>query len=55
MEATLLNPVQLHLLRMFSHNKDEASLIELKDVFVQPLLPKSERRGKTYLGGKKLE
>ena len=32
MEATLLNPVQLHLLRMFTYNRDEASLFELKDV-----------------------
>ena len=32
MEATTLNPLQLHLLRMFSYNSDEDSLYELKDV-----------------------
>jgi len=32
MEATILNPSQLHLLRMFSYNKDERSLQELKEV-----------------------
>jgi len=32
MEATVLNPVQLHLLRMFSYNSDDDSLYELKDV-----------------------
>jgi len=31
MEATLLNPVQLHLLRMFSYNRDEESLNILKE------------------------
>jgi len=29
MEATLLNPIQLHLLRMFSYNRDEESLKEI--------------------------
>jgi len=32
MEATIFNPVQLHLLRMFSYNRDEKSLFELKEV-----------------------
>jgi hypothetical protein len=32
MVSTLLNPVQLHLLRVFSYNKDEESLNELKEV-----------------------
>ena len=32
MEATFFNPTQLHLLRMFSHNKSEESLYELKEV-----------------------
>jgi len=32
MEATVLNPTQLHLLRMFSYNRDEESFNELKEV-----------------------
>jgi len=32
MVSTVLNPSQLHLLRMFSYNKDEESLNELKEV-----------------------
>ena len=32
MASTVLNPLQLHLLRMFSYNKDEESLNELKEV-----------------------
>ena len=31
MEATILNPTQLHLLRMFSYNKDEDSFNVLKE------------------------
>ncbi len=31
MESSSLNPTQLHLLRMFSYAKDEASLNELKE------------------------
>ena len=31
METTLLNPTQLHLLQMFSYNKDEESLKALKE------------------------
>jgi hypothetical protein len=32
MEATVLNPTQLHLLNMFSYDKDEDSLKEMKKV-----------------------
>ena len=46
MEATLLNPVQLHLLRMFSYNGDEASLFELKDVLFQYYCQKVNEEGK---------
>ena len=31
METAVLNPSQLHLLRMFSYNKDEESLKSLKE------------------------
>lgn len=31
MESNVLNPTQLHLLRMFSYAKDEASLNEIKE------------------------
>ena len=31
MENNVLNPTQLHLLRMFSYAKDEASLNEIKE------------------------
>jgi len=46
MEATILNPVQLHLLRMFSHNRDEASLVELKDVLFNYYCQKVNEEGK---------
>ena len=34
-QATVLNPVQLHLLRMFSYMKSEAQLKELKKVLAE--------------------
>ena len=46
MEATLLNPVQLHLLRMFSYNRDEASLFELKEVLFNHYCQKVNEEGK---------
>jgi len=46
MEATILNPIQLHLLRMFSYNKDEASLVELKDVLFNHYCQKLSAEGK---------
>ena len=46
MEATLLNPVQLHLLRMFSHNRDEESLVELKEVLFNYYCLKLNEEGK---------
>ena len=46
MSSTILNPVQLHLLRMFSHNKDEKSLIELKDVLFNHYCQKVNKEGK---------
>jgi hypothetical protein len=46
MEATLLNPVQLHLLRMFSYNRDEANLSELKEVLFEHFCQKVNEEGK---------
>jgi len=46
MEATLLNPVQLHLLRMFTYNRDEASLFELKEVLFNHYYQKVNKEGK---------
>jgi len=46
MEATLLNPVQLHLLRMFSYNKDEKSLLEIKEVLFNYYCQKLNEEGK---------
>ena len=46
MEATVLNPVQLHLLRIFSHNSDEDSLHELKDVLFNYYCQKVSEEGK---------
>ena len=34
-QTTVLNPVQLHLLRMFSYMKSEAQLKELKKVLAE--------------------
>jgi len=45
MEATLLNPVQLHLLRLFSHNRDEESLSELKEVLFNYYCQKVNEEG----------
>jgi len=45
-EATMLNPVQLHLLRMFSYNRDEASLVELKDVLFNYYCQRVNEEGK---------
>ena len=46
MEATLLNPVQLHLLRMFSYNRDEESLDELKEALFNYYCLKLNEEGK---------
>jgi len=46
MEATILNPSQLHLLRMFSYNKDEESLHELKEVLFNYYCQKVDEEGK---------
>ena len=46
MEATLFNPVQLHLLRMFSYNRDEESLSELKEVLFRYYCQKVSEEGK---------
>jgi len=35
MENTVFNPIQLHLLRLFSVNTSEASLTELKNVLAK--------------------
>ena len=46
MEATLLNPTQLHLLRMFSYNQDENSLKELKEVWLKHVRNKMDEEGR---------
>jgi hypothetical protein len=46
MEATVFNPTQLHLLKMFSYNKDEDSLKELKDVLFEYYCQKASEEGK---------
>jgi hypothetical protein len=35
MQATTLNPTQLHLLQMFQYNQDEESLVELKELLLK--------------------
>ena len=54
MEATLLNPVQLHLLRMFTYNKDEASLVELREVLFEYYCRKLNEEGKRIWKGKNM-
>ena len=46
MQSTLLNPIQLHLLRIFSYNKDEESLNELKEVLFNYYCQKVDEEGK---------
>ena len=46
MQSTVLNPVQLHLLHMFSHNKDDESLNEIKDVLFNYYCQKVNEEGK---------
>ena len=46
MEATVLNPIQLHLLHIFSYNKDEKSLSELKEVLFDYYCKKVREEGK---------
>jgi len=46
MEATILNSSQLHLLRMFSYNRDEESLYELKEVLFKYYCQKVDEEGK---------
>jgi len=46
MEATVLNPTQLHLLRMFSYNSDDESLYELKDVLFNHYCQRISEEGK---------
>jgi hypothetical protein len=46
MEATLLNPTQLHLLRMFSYNRDEERLLELKEVLFNYYCRKVSEEGR---------
>jgi len=54
MEATILNPSQLHLLHMFSYNRDEESLHELKEVLFNYYCQKVEEEGKRVWKEKKL-
>ena len=46
MVSTSLNSVQLHLLHMFSYNRDEKSLNELKDVLFDYYCQKVDEEGK---------
>jgi hypothetical protein len=43
MEATSLNPIQLHLLQMFSYKKDEESLNEMKNVLFNYYAEKAQK------------
>jgi len=45
METTVFNPTQLHLLRMFSYNRDEESLKELKAVLFNYYRQKMDEEG----------
>jgi hypothetical protein len=45
MEATILNPTQLHLLRMFSYNRDEESFNELREVLFKYYCQKMNEEG----------
>ena len=54
MEATLLNPTQLHLLRMFSHNRDEESLFELKEVLFNHFCLKVSEESRRVWNEKKM-
>jgi len=46
MVSTVMNPTQLHLLRMFSYNKDEESLNELKEALFNYYCQKVGEEGK---------
>ena len=46
MEATVLNPTQLHLLKLFSYNRDEESLYEIKEVLFNYYCQKVSEEGK---------
>ena len=46
MEATVFNPTQLHLLKMFSYNQDENSLKELKEVWLAHVRNKMDAEGR---------
>ena len=46
MQSTILNPVQLHLLRILSYNGDEESLSELKEVLFNYYCQKVSEEGK---------
>ena len=54
MEATVLNPTQLHLLRMFSYNGDEESLCELKDVLFNHYCQRVSEEGNRVWNEKKM-
>ncbi|MDR0799273.1 MAG: hypothetical protein LBN18_05910 [Dysgonamonadaceae bacterium] len=46
MQASTLNPIQLHLLQLFQYNKDEESLNELKEVLFDYYCKKVNEEGK---------
>ena len=46
MVSTAMNSTQLHLLRMFSYNKDEDSLNELKEALFKYYCQKMDEEGK---------
>ncbi|MDR0333198.1 MAG: hypothetical protein LBI15_07000 [Dysgonamonadaceae bacterium] len=54
MEVTSLNPTQLHLLRMFSYNRNEKSLFELKDVLFNYYCQKVSEESKRVWDKKKM-
>ena len=44
MEATVFNPIQLHLLKMFAYDSSEEHLKEIKDVLAKHFAKKVEDR-----------
>ena len=53
-QSTQLSPIQLHLLRMFSYNRDEESLIELKEVLFNYYCQKADEEGRRIWNEKKM-
>jgi polyphosphate kinase len=49
METTVFNPIQLHLLQMFSHMKSEEELKEVQQELFNYFFKKLEKRAARYL------